>query len=255
MIKWLLHRKLAAFERETDYDASYMHEVLETDLEAFRRFGRATGLGEYRKDVPADVYTAAGLTSSIQADCGPCTQLGVGFALHAGVPAATIAAIVAGDSRRCRPTSRSACGSRAAVLARDASADEHREEIVRRFGARAVLTLGFAIMTAQLYPTLKYALRSRQGVHARRDRRSGRGAAAPRDGGGLTGDADDRLDDFEPHRRFLAGLAYRMLGSVAGRRGRDPGCIPALARRRSRRRSPSRVPISRASSRGSASIA
>jgi RNA polymerase sigma-70 factor, ECF subfamily len=32
----------------------------------------------------------------------------------------------------------------------------------------------------------------------------------------LTGDAaDDGLRDFEPHRRFLAGLAYRMLGSVA----------------------------------------
>jgi RNA polymerase sigma-70 factor, ECF subfamily len=32
----------------------------------------------------------------------------------------------------------------------------------------------------------------------------------------LTGDADAGLSgDFEPHRRFLAGLAYRMLGSVA----------------------------------------
>src|SRR5688572_33315789 len=91
MLKWLLHRKLAAFEREHEYDASYMHEVLETDLGAFRKFGRAVGLGAYRKDVPADVYLAAALTSSIQADCGPCTQLGVGFALRAGIPPATIA--------------------------------------------------------------------------------------------------------------------------------------------------------------------
>jgi hypothetical protein len=28
MLKWMIGRKLAAFEREHGYDASYMHEVL-----------------------------------------------------------------------------------------------------------------------------------------------------------------------------------------------------------------------------------
>ena len=94
MLKWFIHRKLRAFEREHDYDASYMHEVLDADFGAFRRFARATAIGAYRKDAPADVYAAATLTSSIQADCGPCTQLGVAFALQAGVSAGAIAAIV-----------------------------------------------------------------------------------------------------------------------------------------------------------------
>src|SRR5205085_11916448 len=88
MLKWMIHRKLSAFERDHDYDASYMHQVLDTDLGAFLRFGRAIALGNYRKDVPADVYLGAALTSSIHADCRPCTQLGVGFALRAGIPAA-----------------------------------------------------------------------------------------------------------------------------------------------------------------------
>jgi hypothetical protein len=158
MIKWLLHRRLAAFEREHEYDASYMHELLETDLGAFLKFGRATGLGAYRKDVPAEVYVAAALTSSIQADCGPCTQLGVGFALRAGVPSTTIAAIVAGNLAAM--SSEVALGVRfaRAVLAREAGADEYRDEIVQRWGPRALLALGFGIMTAQLYPALKYAL-------------------------------------------------------------------------------------------------
>ena len=82
MLKWFLHRKLRSFERQHGYDASYMHEVLDTDLGAFLKFARATGLGAYRKDVLPEVYVAAGLTSSLQADCGPCTQLGVGFALR-----------------------------------------------------------------------------------------------------------------------------------------------------------------------------
>jgi len=158
MLKWLIHRKLRAFEREHDYDASYMHEVLDTDRAAFLKFARATGLGAYRKDVPTDVYFAAALTSSINADCGPCTQLGVGFALRAGVPAATIAAIVKRDEAAMSQDV--ALGARFArtVLARNPAVDVCREEIVTRWGSRAVLALAYAVMAAQLYPALKYAL-------------------------------------------------------------------------------------------------
>lgn len=158
MLKWFFHRKLRAFEREHGYDASYMHELLDTDLSAFMKFARATSLGAYRKDVPLEVVTAAHLTASIQADCGPCTQLGVGFALEAGVPAATIAAIVSGDEAAMSPDCALACRFARAVLARDPAADAHREQIVQRWGPRALLALAFGAMAAQLYPALKYAL-------------------------------------------------------------------------------------------------
>jgi hypothetical protein len=158
MLKWIIHRRLSAFEREHGYDASYMHEVLEADPRAFFRFARATGLGAYRKDVPADVYVAAQLTSSIQADCGPCTQLGVGFALRAGVPPATIAAVVGGDRAAMSAEVALGVDFARAVLARDTAGDACRDEIVRRWGPRALLALAYGIMAAQLYPTLKYAL-------------------------------------------------------------------------------------------------
>src|SRR5262245_46705144 len=158
MLKWLIHRKLSAFEREHEYDASYMHEVLDTDLGAFLKFGRATALGAYRKDVPIDVYLAAALTSSIQADCGPCTQLAVGMALRMGIAAPTIAAIVKRDEAAM--SDEVALGARFArtVLARNPAVDVCREEIVQRWGPRALLALTFAVMSAQLYPALKYAL-------------------------------------------------------------------------------------------------
>lgn len=158
LLKWMIHRKLSAFEREHGYDASYMHEVVDRDVGAFLKFARATGLGSYRKDVPKDVHIAAGLTSSIQADCGPCTQLGVGFALQAGVPAETIAAVVKGDEAAMSPEVALGVRFARAVLARDAAAGACREEIVRRWGPRALLALAFAVMAAQLYPALKYAL-------------------------------------------------------------------------------------------------
>jgi hypothetical protein len=158
MLTWFIHRKLRAFEREQKYDASYIHEVLDTDREAFMKFMGATRMGRYRKDVPVDVYFGATLASSIQADCGPCTQLGVGFALAAGVPADTVAAIVRGDEAAMPRDVALAVRFARAVLARDAAADECREEIARRWGARAVLTLALGVMASQLYPTLKYAL-------------------------------------------------------------------------------------------------
>jgi hypothetical protein len=158
MLKWMIRRKLRAFEREHDYDASYMHEVIATDFGAFFKFGLATSIGTYRKDVPADVYFATGLTSSMHADCGPCTQLGVGFALEAGVPASAIAAIVAGDEAAMSREVALGVRFARAVIAHDPEADVWREEIVRRWGPRALLSLAFGIMAAHLYPTLKYAL-------------------------------------------------------------------------------------------------
>ena len=159
MLKWLFHRRLNAFEREHGYDASYMHAVIDTDPGGFVKFARATRLSHYRKDVPDDVHVAATLTSSIHADCGPCTQLGVGFALRAGIPAATIAAVVAGDEAAMSPDVALAVRFARAVLTRDGSvADALREDIVRRWGPRALLALAFGVMGAQLYPTLKYAL-------------------------------------------------------------------------------------------------
>jgi hypothetical protein len=158
MLKWLLHRKLRAFERAHAYDASYMHEVLDTDLGAFLKFGFATGIGSYRKDCPLEAHVAAGLTSSMHADCGPCTQLGVGFALQAGVAPATVAAIIAGDEAAMPYDAALAVQYARAVIAHDPEADVCREEITRRWGPRAVLSLAYAIMAGQLYPTLKYAL-------------------------------------------------------------------------------------------------
>ena len=45
-----------------------------------------------------------------------------------------------------------------AVLARSPEADALREEIERRHGPRAVITLGLALVASQLYPTFKYAI-------------------------------------------------------------------------------------------------
>jgi hypothetical protein len=45
-----------------------------------------------------------------------------------------------------------------ATLDHHPSADEYRDEIIRMWGPRAVVSLAFAIVTARMYPTVKYAM-------------------------------------------------------------------------------------------------
>src|SRR5512144_2101339 len=97
MLRWLLRRRLAAFEREFEYDVSYARDILAADPGALLRFGRVQALGQYCRDVPRDAWYAAGLAGTMAEDCGPCTQLGVTMAEREGILAATLRAIAARD--------------------------------------------------------------------------------------------------------------------------------------------------------------
>jgi hypothetical protein len=158
MLKWLIRKRLAAFEREFGYDVSYLRDVLERDLGAFLAFAKAAGVARYRKDAPLDVYHAVKLTGSIVADCGPCTQLGVGMALRDGLPPVTVAKIVRGNLDEMTGPTRLGAQFARAVLARDPAADEVRAELVTRYGERAVISMALALVGSQLFPTFKYAL-------------------------------------------------------------------------------------------------
>jgi len=158
MLKWLLQRKLDAFEREFDYDASYVRDILAADPGAALRFGRVQALGQYCRDLPRAAWYAAGITATMAEDCGPCTQLGVTMAEREGIPAATLRAIVARDVAAMPPDVAFAFRFAQAVLAHDPAADDLRAEILERWGPRALVSLAFAITAARMYPTMKYAL-------------------------------------------------------------------------------------------------
>ena len=158
MLRWLMRRRIAAFERAYDYDMSYIRDLVDADPRAARLFGRATALGQYRRDVPLAVWCAAQMTTVMAEDCGPCTQLGVTMAERQGVDPAVLRAILARDVTALPDDIALGVRFAEAVLAHDAAADTLRDEIVRRWGKRALVALGFAITSGRLYPTLKYAL-------------------------------------------------------------------------------------------------
>jgi alkylhydroperoxidase family enzyme len=158
MLKWLLRRRIAAFERAFGYDMSYARDILEASPRALMAFGRIRGLANYRRGVPRDAYYVAKLVAARAEDCGPCTQLVVTMAEHAGVAPAVLRAVLARDERGM--TADAALGFRfaEAVLTHNVRADEPRDEILRRWGRHALISLGFAIAASRVFPTVKYAL-------------------------------------------------------------------------------------------------
>lgn len=158
MIRWALRRAIARFEQEWNYDAAYMREMIEVSPRAAWLFSRVTALGQFRRDLPIEVYYAGSITAVRHEDCGPCTQLAVQMAERAGVDAAVLRAILTGNPDAMPPDVALVWRFTVATLAHDVSADDYRELIVKRWGKRALLSLTFGITIARIYPTVKYAL-------------------------------------------------------------------------------------------------
>jgi hypothetical protein len=158
MLKWFLRRQIAAFERTWNYDASYIREMIDADPRAMMVFGKVQGLSQYRKDVPLAAYCAAGLVAVMAEDCGPCTQLGIDMAQREGVDAAILRAIVARDYAAMPEEVALAVRFTEATLRHAPEADDLREEVLRRWGKRGLISLAFSMLSARVYPTLRYAL-------------------------------------------------------------------------------------------------
>jgi hypothetical protein len=158
MVRWLLRRTIESFERKWHYDASYLKEIVDLSPLAAWKFSLATSLGSYRRDVPPAAWFAAGITAVRSEDCGPCTQLAITMAEQRGVAPEILQALLKDDVTAMPEDVALAWRFTQATLAHDAAADDYRAVIAERWGPRAVVTLAFAITTARMYPTVKYAM-------------------------------------------------------------------------------------------------
>jgi hypothetical protein len=158
MLRAILSRQIDGFEKTFNYDATYMRDLLAVSPWAFLKFSLVTSLGHGRR-APAAALAAAGIVGTLAEDCGPCTQIGVDIAARGGVSAGVLRAILAGHTAAMGEAAALGYRFARAVLARDmAEADPLRDEIVRRWGQAGLMDISLALMTARMYPTLKYAL-------------------------------------------------------------------------------------------------
>ena len=158
MMKWMLRKWIDKFERDWKYDAGYMREMVDASPRAAWLFSRVTAMGQFRRDVPMEAWCAAGITAVRSEDCGPCTQLGVAMAERSGVSPEVLRAVLSDDEDAMPADVALVWRFTRATLAHDPAADEYRQEIVKKWGKRALISLAFAITAARVYPTVKYAL-------------------------------------------------------------------------------------------------
>lgn len=158
MLKWFLRRRIAAFEDSFDYDSDYARFILATSTRAFFRFSRLMGISQYHEDVPLEAWYAAKLAATMAEDCGPCTQLMVTMAQRSRVSPTVLKAVVARDEKAMSPDAALGFRFAEATLAHRSEADALREEIVSRWGRRALVSLVFAVTAGRIFPTVKYAL-------------------------------------------------------------------------------------------------
>ena len=158
MLKAYLSRWLDGFEKTFNYDASYMRHVLRVSPASLMKFAFVTRAMDV-KAATAEALIAAGLVGTLAEDCGPCVQVGVDIATAQGVDPAVLRAIIAGDEAAMGETAALGYRFARASLARDmAATDPLRDEIVRRWGDKALVAIGLAMVASRMYPTLKYAL-------------------------------------------------------------------------------------------------
>ncbi len=132
MLRWLIRRRLDAFEASYGYDASYLREMLDVSPRALMKFGEVMKLSEHNEGAPIDAWYAAKLAATMHEDCGPCTQLVVDMADRAGVSPAVVRAIVARNPDAMPSDAALAFRFAQATLAHDLGADPLRDEIVKR---------------------------------------------------------------------------------------------------------------------------
>jgi len=156
MIKWLLHRGVRRLERDYDYDARYMHEIIDVSARSGLRLAALPLLSQYRGPDPG-LWAGACLASTLDGDCGPCAQLIVDMAREAGLDAATLHALLAGDPEDAGTAGLGFRFAQAAILG-DPAIEDLRAEIVSSLGERALVAATYAAATGRVYPVLKRAM-------------------------------------------------------------------------------------------------
>ena len=156
MIKFLLHKFVSRFERQYNYDATYLHELADISPGAFRRFASVQMKLQSKGDAPRDALQAAAIGGALVEDCGPCVQIASDRAVEAGMSGDIIKALLSG-----RPTDAGpqlGFDYARALLNGSTNLDDLRAEIETRWGERGLIALTFTAMAARNFPVLKRAL-------------------------------------------------------------------------------------------------
>ena len=156
MISYLLHRYVSVFERQYDYDATYLHELADISPRDFYRFARVQMTLQSKHHAPRDALQAAAIGGALVEDCGPCVQIASDRAVEAGMSGETIKALLSGHPADA--DAQLGFDYARALLSGSENLDALRETIEARWSKRGLIALTFMAMAARNFPVLKRAL-------------------------------------------------------------------------------------------------
>lgn len=156
LLKRLLHARTNRLERSFDYDASYLHEIVDESPGAALRLAGLDWISGMTGP-SAEIWAGAALASALDGDSGPCAQLVVERALRAGAPAERLRACLAGDLEAAGAVGLGFRFAEAAIAGRP-EAHALRSIIVNRHGRKALIAASCAAATIRAYPVLRRAL-------------------------------------------------------------------------------------------------
>jgi len=158
MLRWLLHRSIGNFEKSLNYDATYLHEIVDIGgLALLWPLMMIQQMGRLRRSTPIDAYFAAALVAARKGDCGPCLQLVTRMAEKQKVDPGQLQAVLTGNHQAMVADVALAYHFARQTLNREENT-ELRQQIEGRWGRRAVVELGYVIATAGVYPLVKASL-------------------------------------------------------------------------------------------------
>ncbi len=158
MLKWLMKKRIEAFEKTWNYDMSYARRLLAASPAALRSFAAATRLASFRQGLTREAWYAAKLRGTLSEDCGSCTELVVQMALREGLSPQMVSAIVRGATDSLPPAVAAVVRFCDATLAHSNDAGDSRDEVLRHHGELGLATIALTLAASRLYPTVKYAL-------------------------------------------------------------------------------------------------
>lgn len=153
----ILHDQISDFEQHYDYDAGWMHDLLNRSAAAFAQFDSARPMTVYHDQLPTEAHYTAAITVMQAEDCGPCLELNLKLALEAGVDRAILQTLLHQPDSLPQPLS-DIRRHTLSVLNGDPPDQETATRLEAHYGAAAFAELALCIVGVRIYPTLKRAL-------------------------------------------------------------------------------------------------
>lgn len=145
-------------EKKTGVSLGYLRHIEAVSPRLFLKFSKIFSLANCQKKAPKDAMHVAGLTASLNDDCGECVQISLNLAKQDKVPAAVLNAVLSGRPSDLNPELRTVHEFTLACLRADTPSDELREKVRALYGDEALIELSIVIAASRFFPQVKRVL-------------------------------------------------------------------------------------------------